>query len=144
MSMQEAIAAGADAFFDEKYGETVRTVRVEGYSHELCGGTHCRATGQIGGFVITGERSIGSNMRRIEALTGAGADRWLDERVSTLELATEAAGAQSPEVCRTGSARCRTSCARRAGGSRRVGERACPSPASSRRRPKRSRPASSW
>ena len=48
MTMQEAIDAGADAFFDEKYGETVRTVRVEGYSHELCGGTHCRATGQIG------------------------------------------------------------------------------------------------
>ena len=45
MTMQEAIDAGADAFFDEKYGETVRTVRVEGYSHELCGGTHCRASG---------------------------------------------------------------------------------------------------
>ena len=44
MTMQEAIDAGADAFFDEKYGETVRTVRVEGYCHELCGGTHCRAT----------------------------------------------------------------------------------------------------
>src|SRR6185503_9950296 len=76
MSMQEAIDAGADAFFDEKYGETVRTIRVDGYSHELCGGTHARATGQIGGFVITGERSIGSGMRRIEALTGAGADAW--------------------------------------------------------------------
>jgi alanyl-tRNA synthetase len=98
MTMQEAIAAGADAFFDEKYGETVRTIRVDGYSHELCGGTHCRATGQIGGFVITGERSIGSNMRRIEALTGAGADAWTDERIATLERATEAAGAQSPEA----------------------------------------------
>jgi alanyl-tRNA synthetase len=96
--MQEAIAAGADAFFDEKYGETVRTVRVEGYSHELCGGTHCRATGQIGGFVITGERSIGSNMRRIEALTGAGADAWVGDRLATLERATETAGAQSPDV----------------------------------------------
>ena len=98
MTMQEAIDAGADAFFDEKYGETVRTVRVNGYSHELCGGTHCRATGQIGGFVITGERSIGSGMRRIEALTGAGADAWHDARVATLEAATEAAGAQSAEV----------------------------------------------
>jgi alanyl-tRNA synthetase len=95
MTMQEAVDAGADAFFDEKYGETVRTIRVEGYSHELCGGTHCRATGQIGGFVITGERSIGSGMRRIEALTGAGADAWLDARLSTLETATEAAAAQS-------------------------------------------------
>jgi alanyl-tRNA synthetase len=97
MSMQEAIDAGADAFFDEKYGETVRTVRVDGYSHELCGGTHARATGQVGGFVITGERSIGSGMRRIEALTGAGADAWNDGRVATLDAATEAAGAQSPD-----------------------------------------------
>jgi alanyl-tRNA synthetase len=97
-TMQEAIDAGADAFFDEKYGETVRTVRVEGYSHELCGGTHCRATGQIGSFVITGERSIGSGMRRIEALTGVGADAWLDRRVAILEAATEAAGAQSPDA----------------------------------------------
>jgi alanyl-tRNA synthetase len=98
MTMQEAIDAGADAFFDEKYGETVRTIRVEGYSHELCGGTHCRATGQIGGFVITGERSIGSGMRRIEALTGAGADAWLDARLATLEAATDAAGAQSTDA----------------------------------------------
>ena len=98
MTMQEAIDAGADAFFDEKYGETVRTIRVDGYSHELCGGTHCRATGQIGGFVITGERSIGSGMRRIEALTGAGADTWHDGRVALLVAASEAAGAQSADA----------------------------------------------
>ena len=98
MTMEEAIAAGADAFFDEKYGERVRTIRVDGYSHELCGGTHCRATGQIGGFVITGERSIGSGMRRIEALTGAGADAWHDRWVDTLEEAAAVAGAQSPDA----------------------------------------------
>ncbi len=97
MSMSEAIDAGADAFFDEKYGETVRTIRVEGYSHELCGGTHCRATGQIGGFIITGERSIGSGMRRIEAVTGEAAEALTEERFRLLEAAMAAAGAQSVE-----------------------------------------------
>jgi alanyl-tRNA synthetase len=97
MTMQEAQVAGADAFFDEKYGDKVRTIRVEGYSHELCGGTHARATGQVGSFVITGERSIGSGVRRIEALTGAGADAWLDERRDRLDRAAEAVGARTPD-----------------------------------------------
>jgi alanyl-tRNA synthetase len=98
MTMGEAQAAGADAFFDEKYGERVRTIRVEGFSHELCGGTHCRASGQVGNFVITGERSIGSGMRRIEAVTGAGADRLMEQRFALLERATAAVAARGPEV----------------------------------------------
>jgi alanyl-tRNA synthetase len=97
MTMAQAQAAGADAFFDEKYGETVRTIRVDGYSHELCGGTHCRATGQIGSFIITGERSIGSGMRRIEAVTGEAAEALTEERFALLDAAVLAAGAQTPD-----------------------------------------------
>ncbi len=97
LSMADAIDAGADAFFDEKYGETVRTVRVRDYSFELCGGTHCSASGQVGSFVITAERSIGSGMRRIEALTGDGADTYLRERSLRLDAVVDRLGAQSAD-----------------------------------------------
>ncbi|MFT5987702.1 MAG: alanyl-tRNA synthetase [Marinobacter psychrophilus] len=87
--MEQALAKGALALFDEKYGDSVRVLSMgsDGYSVELCGGTHVNRTGDIGLLRITSESGVASGVRRIEAVTGFGALEWVDSVERTLREA---------------------------------------------------------
>src|SRR4029079_17017185 len=104
--IEEARKLGAMMLFGEKYGEHVRVVEIDGFSRELCGGTHVRSTAEIGAFVLTRETSSSQGVRRIEALTsGAALEHLRDEageavrlraRVGELEAELRRAAKQTP------------------------------------------------
>ncbi len=97
---KKAVAAGAIALFDEKYGDTVRVMRIgePAVSAELCGGTHVDFTGEIGYFHIISEGSIGAGLRRIEAVTGREAEALVDRRLSSLEGISQSLEASPEDV----------------------------------------------
>jgi alanyl-tRNA synthetase len=87
-SLQQAKSEGAMALFGEKYGDTVRTVIIENgdgrYSYELCGGVHLKETAEIGAFVFTNEGSVSAGVRRVEALTGREAVKYIQSQLDLL------------------------------------------------------------
>ncbi len=105
MSPDDAVEAGALALFGEKYGDEVRVLSMgrkadgnRNYSVELCGGTHVKATGDIGIFRIVSEGAVSSGVRRIEALTGEAAREWLVSREEALKSAASEIRATPEEV----------------------------------------------
>jgi alanyl-tRNA synthetase len=98
MKYDEAIRAGALAFFGDKYGDEVRVLSMGDFSTELCGGTHVARTGDIGFFKIVSESGVAAGVRRVEAVTGEGALAWVQEQEAGLAEAAEALKAPVGEV----------------------------------------------
>jgi alanyl-tRNA synthetase len=100
MLYQQALDRGALAFFEEQYGEEVRVLEIgkPPISAELCGGTHVKATGEIGFLHIIEESSIGAGLRRIEAVTGRGAESYIDRQISILDEVAEDLKASPSEI----------------------------------------------
>ncbi len=98
MDIDSALKGGATALFGEKYGNEVRVVQVEDFSKELCGGTHCKATGDIGVIKIISESGIAAGVRRIEAFTGEASLRYLRETEERLGEICEVVKATRDDV----------------------------------------------
>ncbi|MFC1546774.1 alanine--tRNA ligase, partial [bacterium] len=103
MSLDDAVKSGALAFFGEKYGQTVRVCSIaddsnELISTELCGGTHCKRTGDIGLFKIISESSIAGGIRRIEGKTGLRALEWVNDKIEILKTSSSIVKAGMEEL----------------------------------------------
>jgi alanyl-tRNA synthetase len=98
MDVTQAVQEGALAFFGDKYGERVRVVEIEGFSKELCGGTHCQHTGEIGLFKLISETGVAAGVRRVEAQTGEGAYDVLKQREAELRALAELFKTNPPDV----------------------------------------------
>jgi alanyl-tRNA synthetase len=98
MKYDEAIRAGALAFFGDKYGEEVRVLAMGDFSTELCGGTHVQRTGDIGFFKVVSESGVAAGIRRIEAVTGEGALAWVQQQEGQLAEAAAVLKAPVSEV----------------------------------------------
>jgi alanyl-tRNA synthetase len=98
MKYDEAIRAGALAFFGDKYGDEVRVLTMGDFSTELCGGTHVKRTGDIGFFKIVSESGVAAGIRRVEAVTGEGALAWVQQQEAKLAEAAAVLKAPASEV----------------------------------------------